>query len=181
VNNQELINSVTFINYMPPGTMLHGAVGFGTPNFKTAFLIKENQSRLAMLPEDKMHIEIRSSLIIFDNVALIPLLIQINNNPSLTYQEWLNYHESGVTKQCFDYLTTQELLYILFFTGAIKPAKGLTVSNNLQIGFRMHIQQLKNMVPWSIEDFERLKLKMLIKYPATISLWNGLKRNAERM
>jgi hypothetical protein len=69
----------------------------GTSNFKTAFFIRENQSRLAMLPEDNMHIEIRSSLIIF---------------------------------------------------------------------------------PWSREDFERLKLKMLIKYPATLSLWNELKRNA---
>jgi hypothetical protein len=94
--------------------MIHGAVGFGTPNFKTAFLIKETQSRIEMIPEDNMHIEIRSSLIIFDNVALIPLLVQINNNPSLTYQEWLNYHESDLTKQCFDYLTTQEQLYLLY-------------------------------------------------------------------
>jgi hypothetical protein len=40
--------------------------------------------------------------------------------------------------------------------------------------------QLKNMLPWSREDFECLKLKMLIKYPAPLSLWNELKRNAER-
>jgi hypothetical protein len=50
------------------------------------FLIRETQARIAMIPGDKMHVEIRSSLIIFDNVALIPLLAQIDNNPGLTYQ-----------------------------------------------------------------------------------------------
>jgi hypothetical protein len=56
----------------------------------------------------------------------------------------------------------------------------ITVNNNMQLGFKLHLQLLKNRVPWSIADFEHAKSELLKMYPTTISLWDGLKRSAER-
>jgi hypothetical protein len=41
--NNCLINSFEYINTTLPGTMICDAVGFGAPDHKAAFLIKETQ------------------------------------------------------------------------------------------------------------------------------------------
>ena len=183
MKNQELVDSLVLINSMPPGTMKYDIIGLGspagTPKLQGAFLIREDQSRLDMISEDHIQVEFRSSALLLEDVILIPLLIQINHNPSLTYAGWFNYYESEDMRDYFDALIRQELLYILFFTGDTKPARKFAVNNNLQLGFKMHLQQLKNRIPWSIEDFGYAKFKMLKKYPTSLSLWHGIKRNAE--
>ena len=177
MNDQKLANSFTFIGNAPPGAMTFDAVEIG-PEFKTAFLIRESPSRLN-LHREEIQFEIVHGLIVEDKVALIPLLVQINKNPSLTYRDWLNYHESGKAKQCLNLLTTQELLYLLFFTGDILPSKGFTIPNNLQSGFKSYIRQIKDMIPWSAADFEYKKSKLLRKRPSALSSWYELKMNIE--
>jgi hypothetical protein len=177
MNDQKLANSFTCISNSPPGTMIYDAVKIGTSDFKTAFLIRESPSHLD-LRREKIQIEILNGLIIEDDVALIPLLIQLNKNPSLTYRCWLNYHESDITKQCLNLLTTQELLYLFLFTGGTLSSRGFTIPNNLQSGFRSYAQQIMDMVPWSTVDFDCLKSKVLRKRPA-LSMWYEFKIKIE--
>jgi len=172
--NNCLITSIEYITATLPGTMICDAVEVRPFNIEIAFLIKETQLHFNELIKGNSDIDMRSGLMRFDNVVLTPLLIQVNNNPSMTYQIWFNYHESEYVKQYFDYLATQEILYLLFFTNDY--AQVITVNNSLQLGFKLHLHQLKNKIPWSIADFEHAKSKLLNRYPTTISLWNGLKK-----
>ena len=68
---------------------------------------------------------------------------------------------------------------IFFFDGNSEPAKAFSVSNNLQLGFKMYIQDLRNTFPWSREEFERVRRKKARQYPSTLSLWRGLKEEGE--
>jgi len=178
-NHQNSIDFYAFLNLMPPGTMVCDLFEFAKSKPEAAFLIKENPARLGNLGQ-KVHIEMRSAVLKADHVFLIPWMLQVGGNPRLTYEGWFNYHQSGKVKECFDCLAVQERILIFFFTGTIKPTMIISVNNNLQIGFRMYIQQLRNTIPWSIEDFEHARWRQTRKYPSTIALWHGLKEDGER-
>ena len=169
-----LIDTDEFINAAPPGVMSFDVVELGTTGCKTIFLLKEDPSRLGMIPENTFHVEIRGSLIIRDGVALMPLMLQFDNNPDLLYRGWFNYFQSITAKECFTYLADQEKLYLLIFTGALEPARKISMNNNLQLWFKAHYSQLSKMLPWSRQDYGRAKFKIENKYPTSNSLWDVL-------
>ena len=165
-----IIDSVNHLSSIESGTMI-----FGKIKSDIALFIKDAQWRIDMIPESSISIEIRSCNIILDDVALVPFMIQISGNPLLTYLEWLNFYDED-TRQCFYDLATQELINIIFFSENIYSSRGFSTPNNVQVGYKTFIHQLKCRVPWTFKDFEYTKSKLLRKYPTTISLWNGLKK-----
>lgn len=177
--NSCLVGSLTFIKTLSPGTMIFDAVEVVPSKIELVFLIKETQLHFDELIKGNPEIDMRSSLLAFNSVALTSLLIRVNNNPNMTYQMFFNYHEAESVKQYFDYLATEDKLNLLFLTNNF--AQFVSVNNSLQLGFKLHLRQLKNRVPWSIGDFERAKSELLKIYPTANSLWDGLKRNAERI
>jgi hypothetical protein len=175
MNNQGLIDSFT---YIPAGTMICEALQIKPQKFETAFMIKDLQSHFDMIPKGQMDIEFRSASMALDEVLLVPLVLQIDKNPILTYAVWLNYYES---KDAFYYLSIQELIRILFINDKTGPLMAFSISNTLQIGFKSYLQQLKNRFPWSIAVYEYAKSKVLQLYPTAISLWQGLKESGEKI
>ena len=141
---------------------------------KQSFILKEDQSRLWMIPENAFHVEIRSSLIMHDGVALMPLMLQFDSNPELLYLGWFDYYQSVIAKEYFAYLAGQDKLYLLVFSGEREPARMISMNNNLQIWFKAHQSQLSNTLPWSPPDYGRAKLKIEGKYPTLASLWKVL-------
>lgn len=103
----------------------------------------------------------------------MPLMLQFDNNPNLLYRGWFNYYQS-TAKECFAYLAGQDKLYLLVFTGALEPARKISLNNNLQLWFKAHLFQLSNTLPWSPQDFERTQFKIESKHPTSISLWMAL-------
>jgi hypothetical protein len=174
-NGQGLIDFYTFTSLAPPGAMICDLFEFIQSKPEAAFLIKEKEARINMFPKGDMHVEIRSKSMRVDNVILIPWMMQFDNNPSLTYEGWFNYHQSGHVQKCFGHLAVQEWIHIFFFSGGVEPAITISVSNPLQIGFRMYLRQLRNMVPWSSADFERAHCMLSHKFLSTLSLWRALK------
>ena len=174
IKNHVLIDIDEFINSAPPGTLGFDTVELGTAGCKTIFLLKEDPSRLGMIPENAFRVEIRSSLIMRDGVALMPLMLQFDNNPDLLYRGWFNYYHSPTAKECFRCLAGQDKLYLLVFTGEPEPARQISMNNNLQLWFKTLLPQLNNILPWSPVDYERVKFKIEGKYPTSISLWQVL-------
>ena len=179
INGQELFDLYTFINCTPPGIMICESFEFVESNPEAALLIKESRAKLRMIPKNNIHIEFRSGLVRVDNVFLMPLLLQIDNNPSLTYETWFNYHQSHEVKQVFELMATQDYIHIFIYNENIKPALRISVNNNLKLGFKMHIQQLRNTIPWTIKDFEHAGSMVSRRYLSTLSLWRGLKEKGE--
>jgi hypothetical protein len=142
----------------------------GSQKFLSVFEIKEN----SLIPKETMHLEFRSSLFSLDEVLLIPLALQIDNNPELTYCVWLNYHAEEV-KKWFQYFAVQEEIRLLLVNEKNQVVKIIRNSNNLRIGFHDYLQRLNNRIPWSIADFEYAKSKIFQVYPDPLSLWFGLK------
>jgi hypothetical protein len=143
----------------------------GSQKFVSAFAIKENR----LIPKETIHLEFRSSLMALVEVLLIPLALQIDNNPELTYCAWLNYHESEEVKKWFRLFAAQEEIRLLLVNENDQVVKIIRANNNLRIGFIDHLQRLKNRIPWSKVDFEYAKSKVLQLYPDPVSLWYGLK------
>jgi len=172
--NHVLINTEELINSAPPGTLSFDAVELGTSGSKTIFLLKEERSRLIMIPENALHVQIRSSLIMHDGVALMPLMLQFDLNPELLYLGWFNYYQSVIAEEYFAYLAGQDKLYLSVFSGEREPARMISMNNNLQIWFKAHQSQLSNTLPWSPPDYGRAKLKIEGKYLTLASLWKVL-------
>jgi hypothetical protein len=179
LNHQELIDVCSFVNFTLPGTMICESFNFVVSMPEAALLIKESPAKLRMIPPNNMHIEFRTALKRVDNVYLMPLLVRVDNNPSLTYVTWFNYHRSDEVKQVFEYITKQDSIHIFFYTQSIEPALTISIDNQLKLGFRMHIQILQNTIPWTIKDFERAKGLVSRRYLSTLSLWRGLKEKGE--
>ena len=171
-----LIEFIDFLNSAPSGTMICDRIKIPakSSNPATVFMLKEDPTRLRMIPE-KMHVEIRSCIRVIDNVSMILLGIQLAKNPDLLYIGWFNY-QSGIVKECFDYLIQQDSLYIFVFAGGPVPVRKVYVSNNFQSLFKEYIPLINKVLPWSLEDFERTKHKILNKYPKPASLWCALEK-----
>ena len=172
--NHLLTDTDEFINSAPAGILDFDAVEFGTSGCKTIFLIKEDPSRLGMIPENTIHVEIRGSLIMRDGVALMPLMLQLDHNPDLLYRGWFNYYQSPKVKECFKHLANQDKLYLLVFGGEPEPARMVSLNNNLQLWFKAHFFQISNTPPWNRQDYERAKFKIVNKYQTGKSLWDVL-------
>jgi hypothetical protein len=179
VYRQELIDVYSFVNFTLPGTMICEAFPFIELKPEAALLIKESPVKLKMIP-DNIHIEFRTGLKRVDNVYLMPLLVQVDNNPRLTYETWFNYHQSDEVKRVFEYITKQEFIYIFFYAQSIEPAITISVDNQLKLGFRMQIQILRDTVPWTNQDFERARDLFSRLHDSTLSLWHDLKATENR-
>jgi hypothetical protein len=174
MNNPGLIDSFT---YIPTGTMICEVVQIKPQKFEAALMIKDIQFHLNLIPEGQIDIEFRSGSIVLDEVVLVPLMIQICKNPILTYVIWLNYFES---KDVFTYLANQDLIRILFVNDKTGPLMAFSIGNSLQLGLKIYLQQLKNRIPWSKEDYDCAKTKIIRLYPTSFSLWHGLKEIGEK-
>jgi len=172
--NCVLIDTGEFIKTTPPGTLGFDAVELGASGSKTIFLLNEDRSRLGMIPENAVHVQFRSSLILRDGVALMPLMLQFDSNPDLLYLGWFNYYQSIIARECFAHLANQDKLYLMVFCGDLDPARMISMNNNLQVWFKAHLPQLSNLPPWSPQNFERAKFKIEDKHPTTTSLWKAL-------
>jgi len=172
--SHNLINTGEFITTAPPGTLSYDVAEFGTSGPKTIFLLKEEQSRLWLIPENTMHIEFRSSFIQYEGVALMPLMLKLDNNPNLLFRGWFNYYESVSAKKYFTYLASQDKIYLLVFSGELEPERLISMSNNLQLWFKTHLSHLSMTLPWSLQDYEYAKSKIDGKYPTNSSLWKAL-------
>lgn len=179
VNRQELIDVYSFINFTLPGTMICESFQFVESKPEAALLIKESPVKLKTIP-DNMHIEFRTGLKRVNNVYLMPLLVQFDNNPDLTYETWFNYHQSDEVKQVFEYITKQEFIYIFFYALSIEPAITISIENQLKLGFRMQNQILRDTVPWTNQDFERARGLFSRRHGSTLSLWHDLKATENR-
>ena len=124
INHQELMDIYSFINFAQPGTMICDTFNFINSTQETALLIKENPAKLRIIPRRPVHIEFRTGLVRFPDMYLVPLLIQVDYNPGLTYETWLNYHQSGDVKRIFQLLTVQDYIHIFFYHQSIEPACG---------------------------------------------------------
>jgi hypothetical protein len=179
VSHRELDNSFTSMDLQTEATH-YREIELTPFESKTVFLIQASRSHLNLIPKEQMNLEFRSSSIVLDEVLFISLMVQIDNQPLLTYGGWLNYHQSGDLKQCFTCLAVQESIQMLFFDENGRLDNIIKVNNHLRIGFQDYLRQLKNRLPWSVNDFESAKSKLLRLYPTTLSLWHGLKTMAER-
>lgn len=180
LNRQELIDFYSFINFILPGTMICESFQFIPETPEAALLIKESPAKLGMIPSNNVHIEFRTGLKRVDNVYLMPFLVRFDNNPCLTYETWFNYHQSEEVKQVFEQMTQQDFIHIFFYAQSIEPKKIISVDNQLKLGFRMHIQFLRNTIPWTVRDFERAReLECQQRVSTTLSLWQDLKETAE--
>lgn len=179
INHRELIDIDSFICYTLPGTMICESLNFVVSEPEAALLIKESPAKLGMIPQTNMHIEFRSGLVWVDNVCLTPLLVQVDNNPNLTYATWLDYHRSDEVKRTFEAITNQDYLYVFFYDRSIEPAITISIDNNLKLGFKMHIQYLRNTIPWTAKNFEHARGLMSQRHLSTLSLWQDLKKTAE--
>jgi hypothetical protein len=179
MRHRELNNSFTSIDLLRE-TIHYREIEFAPYESETVFLIRVNQSHLNLIPKEQMNLEFRSSSIVLNEVLFISLMVQIDNQPLLTYGGWLNYHLSLDLKQCFTYLAAQESIRMLFFDENGQLDNIIKVNNHLRIGFQDYLRQLRNRLPWSVDDFESAKSKLLRLYPTTLSLWYGLKAMSER-
>jgi hypothetical protein len=175
INRQKLIDVYSFVNNTLPGVMICESFQFVEAKPEAALLIKESPAKLGMIPQNNMHIEFRTGLVRFENVCLIPLLIQVDNNPSLTYETWLNYHQSDEAKRVFEYISIQDYIHIFFYNQSIEPAITVSTDNHLKLGFKMHIQYLRNAIPWTIKDFEYARGLISRRRSTPLSLWRDLK------
>ena len=179
-SHQDLIDVSSFVNFTQPGAMICESFTFFNSTPEAALLVKESPAKITKIPPRNMHIEFRTGLKRVDNVYLMPLLVQLDNNPVLTYETWFNYHQSDEVKQLFEYITKQESIYIFFYTRSIEPDITISVDNQLKLGFRMQIQILRETMPWTNQDFERARGLFSRQFDSTLSLWHDLKATGNR-
>jgi hypothetical protein len=160
---------------IPAGTLICDVIRDRGREPEAAFLLKDKQIRLDLIPRNQFDIEFRCSHIILDDVLLVPLLMRFCQNPDLTYETWFNYHQSEEVKKCFSLLAAQETIRLLLVNECDQSVDVIHVSNNLRLGFLDSLGRFQNRLPWTESDFEYAKNNLLRLYPNTGALWNGLK------
>lgn len=171
----EYADPLSVLKTLPCGSMLYARAAFlGLSDFATYFAIKEEPRFLKRL-SSRPAISVRTGLFYYGGVALVPFMMRAGGDNNMLYESWLNYFASGdAGKKAFDDLATQDEIIFIFYDPQGNEARKLSIKNSLRAQFRLFIDHIESLGPWTMDDFNRERENLYRDYPTPQDLWNAL-------
>lgn len=167
-----LIDPQELIQAAPPGSAVYARLDAGQ-GMETAFLIREESRRISRLGPSP-YMEFRAALLVEGEVALIPILVQLNREREAIYETWLNVYQTGGGMVFLQDLASQPRLLIVLY-GDRGRERAITGPNVLRESFAEMMVHVSTLRPWSMADFDRARERIYRRYPSPKALWRGLK------
>ena len=169
--------SVVATDITPVTTLLESPVSVaGIARFKdesdnvfTSIIIHEDTEHVSRLPKE-VPVKARFGFILERNVGLVVVMLLICGE---LYETWWNYHNPAY-HECFNDIIRQEKILLSFYIDSTKPARVLWVPNTLKDVFEMAIEEIQNMEPWTMNDFDVAREILYRKSPDLKELWENL-------
>jgi len=169
------IDLIEILKIMPPRNMIYAhAVFEGNGDLETYFAIIEEPRFLKCLGKYPV-LTVRTGLLYYNGVCLVPFMMRVDGNNDLLYESWLNYHSVGdIGKKSFRDLTKQDNIVFAFYDSFGNEVRKIGIKNNLKEQFQDFIEHIESLDVWSMSDFDRERNNLYRDYPTPLDLWNAL-------
>jgi len=169
----QIIDPIELLRTMPPGSALYARERIDTGAWEVAWLVREETKRIQALGKSPA-VSFRAGLWPFDNVMLIPVLVQVGpETPETIYESWINVHATGQQNPLED-LAMQPRIVVHLYGDACQLVRSLTVSNQLQMFAREALLKLRDGQPWSMQAFDAAREEIYAKHATVWDLWQAL-------
>ncbi len=166
-----LASPESVIKGLPPGTMIYARVTLNGKDV-TAFLIREESSRIARWKRRKAQVQLRAARLSIGDVLPVVFMARLGDE---IYETWLNVHQEG--GDGFGYLrdlaTQDQVHFILYGDGGRREGK-VSVLNSIQEFARNTLKELQESPAWSMKDFDAAREHIYKKHPSVADLWKAL-------
>lgn len=168
-----LASPESVIKGLPPGTMIYAGVTLNGKDV-TAFLIREESSRIARWKRRKVQVQLRAAMLPVGDVIPVVFMARLGDE---IYETWLNVHQEG--GDGFGYLrdlaTQDQVHFILYGDGGRREGK-VSVLNSIQGFAGETLKEVEQSRAWSMREFDAAREHIYEKYPTVADLWKALGR-----
>jgi len=164
-----LIDPQKIILQSPPGTAIYASVF--RPEQHIDFLIRE-ESKIIQNRLKNPIITVRPGLLIQNNIAVVVVMFQLGSEPEQIFETWWNYYQKEGGKY-FRGMAIQDNIAFHLYGDTKKVEKSIQIPNSLQ-GFFQQIEEIKELPPWSMQEFDEERERIYQQYPTPSALWDAL-------
>lgn len=167
-NEEEL----KFIINSQPGMMCPVSAINESNEKEAIFYVMEEEKYINKIGKEPK-IRIRSKIYASEYIYNYYLMVNVNNNMDMLYDNWINIYAPFNGAELCESLTKQEKLRFRFInkTGFVK--REIVVKNTLR-DTMVTYKKISENGPWMMEDFNFVKNYVYKKYPTGQELWYSM-------